>query len=153
MVTVNLGDIHAPRRAARKRSRRPSTVSMRRLVRERGALTVLNDDDDDFADVSELTAPATRSACRKGPRPCPWVSCRFHLYLDVNPRSGSIKINFPDREVWELDVSCALDVAEARGGMSLDELGRVLNLTRERARQLEHAALHKIGDVVGSDER
>lgn len=125
-------------------------MSLRRLVRERGALSIITED---FDQLDEPTLPATRSACRSGPRPCPFVSCRFHLYLDVNPKTGSIKINFPDQEPWDLDVSCALDVAEARGGMSLLELGKLLNLTRERARQLEQCALAKIGDVVGSNGR
>lgn len=44
--------------------------------------------------------------------PCPFVSCKHHLYLDVNPRTGSIKLNFPGREVDELPATCALRVAE-----------------------------------------
>jgi hypothetical protein len=68
------------------------------------------------------------------------VSCRHHLYLDVNPRTGSLKINFPHLEVGELPESCALDVAE-RGGLTLDGIGLLMNLTRERVRQMEHQAL------------
>ncbi len=135
--------------STKKRCRRPQTVSLRRLVRDRGALSIIVDE----LDAQEATLPKTRSACRSGPRPCPFVSCRFHLYLDVNEKTGSIKINFPDSEPWDLDVSCALDVAEARDGMSLVELGKLLNLTRERARQLEQCALAKIGDTVGGDGR
>ncbi|HEY1101490.1 MAG TPA: sigma factor-like helix-turn-helix DNA-binding protein [Myxococcota bacterium] len=163
MVSLNLGRrtvaSSTPAALPKKRLRRPKTVSLRRMTRERGKLPIVDDVIDVIDDVGggerldADTLPATRSACRRGPRPCPFVSCRFHLYLDVNPKTGSIKINFPDREPWDLDVSCALDVAEARGGMSLDELGKLLNLTRERARQLEQCALHKIGDVVGGDDR
>jgi DNA-directed RNA polymerase sigma subunit (sigma70/sigma32) len=65
------------------------------------------------------------------------------LYLDVNPETGSIKLNFPDKEVWELEETCALDVAE-RGGITLEEVGEILNLTRERIRQLEVTALDKM---------
>lgn len=76
-------------------------------------------------------------------RPCPWVSCKFHLYLDVNPETGSITINFPDLEPWELRDTCALDVAE-RGGTTLEEVGEIMNLTRERIRQLEVRGLIKL---------
>jgi hypothetical protein len=73
------------------------------------------------------------------------VSCKYHLYLDVNPRTGSIKLNFPDLEVWELPETCALDVAE-RGGMTLEEVGELLNLTRERIRQVESKGIEKLRD-------
>ena len=80
--------------------------------------------------------PQTRAECVGGPRPCPYVSCEAHLYLDVNDRTGSIKMNFPDLEVWELPETCALDIAD-RGGVTLEELGALMNVTRERMRQME----------------
>jgi len=83
--------------------------------------------------------PQTWGDCKSGSnsvRPCPWVSCKHHLYLDVNPETGSIKINFPDLDPWELKDTCALDVAE-RGGITLEEVGEIANLTRERVRQIE----------------
>ena len=70
------------------------------------------------------------------PRPCPFVSCSHHLYLDVNPETGAIKLNFPHLEVWEMAETCSLDVAD-RGGITLEEVGAILNLTRERIRQVE----------------
>ena len=70
------------------------------------------------------------------PRPCPWVACKHHLYLDVDGRTGTIKVNFPDLEPWELAHTCSLDVAE-RGGTTLEEVGEIMNLTRERIRQVE----------------
>ena len=48
----------------------------------------------------------TRAECVEGPRPCPYVSCKYHLYLDVQHRTGAIKLNFPDIEVEQnFDVS------------------------------------------------
>ena len=41
-----------------------------------------------------------------------FISCKHHLYLDVNPETGSIKLNFPHLEPWEMLESCSLDVAE-----------------------------------------
>lgn len=82
--------------------------------------------------------PRTRAECPTE-RPCPFTMCKFHLYLDVD-RRGEMRLTFPDKEVWEIPQTCVLDLAE-RGGMTLEEVGRVLNLTRERVRQLEARAL------------
>jgi hypothetical protein len=74
-----------------------------------------------------------------GERPCLFVSCRHHLYVDVSPKGG-LKLNFPDLEVDGLTETCALDVAD-RGGSTLEEVGALMNLTRERVRQIEQRAL------------
>lgn len=87
--------------------------------------------------------PRTRADCEDGPRPCPWVGCRHHLYLDVNPETGSIKFVFPDLEPDELEQSCALDVADD-GDHTLERVGELLNVTRERVRQVESVAEHKL---------
>ena len=94
--------------------------------------------------VRDLEMPLTRSGCSRVPRPCPHTRCKWHLYLDALP-SGSVKINFPNIEPWEMpaDRSCALDVAD-RGGETLDEVAATLNMTRERVRQIEEQALHKL---------
>ena len=80
--------------------------------------------------------PRFRGDCIRGIRPCPYVGCKHHLYLCVNEETGSIKFNHPDKEVWELEDTCALDLAD-QGGMTLDGVGQVMNLSRERIRQLE----------------
>ena len=124
-------------RKARKGLRRSKTLASRRLSREE-----VQEAESVLEELAQLR-PRRRSDCAQGPRPCPWVSCKFHLYLDVNPESGSIKLNFPDREVWEMTETCALDVAD-RGGITLEEVGEILNLTRERIRQVEVAGLEKL---------
>jgi catechol 2,3-dioxygenase-like lactoylglutathione lyase family enzyme len=99
-----------------------------------------------------IERPLTRKDCEDDPgRPCPWVSCSHHLYLDANPETGSIKLNFPHLEVWEMGETCSLDVAD-RGGITLEEVGAIITLTRERIRQVEVRALEKIernGDGLG----
>ena len=97
----------------------------------------------EYPPVDDVDRPRTRAECADAPRPCPWVACKHHLYLDINPRTGSIKINFPDLEPWELKHTCALDVAE-RGGITLEEVGEIMNLTRERIRQVEVRGLLKL---------
>lgn len=93
-------------------------------------------------DAEPRHLPATREECEHGERPCPYVSCKHHLYLDVS-RKGSIKLNFPDLEPWELPYSCALDAAEA-GGLALEQVARLMNVTRERVRQIEERALFQL---------
>lgn len=83
--------------------------------------------------------------------PCPFVSCKHHLYLEVDADTGSIKINFPDREVDQLAQTCALRVAES-GGATLEGAGELLNLTRERIRQIETRALRTARIIAESDD-
>lgn len=92
---------------------------------------------------ANVDRPKMRSDCMDMDRPCPFVSCSHHLYLDVNPLTGAIKINFPHLEVWEMPETCSLDVAD-RGGITLEEVGAILNLTRERIRQVEVRGLDNI---------
>lgn len=99
----------------------------------------------------KLQRPSRRSDCMAGPRPCMFISCRHHLYLDVNPRNGSIKLNFPNKEIWELEETCALDVAQHEN--TLEVVGRFVNLTRERVRQIENRALKKWRELVDGDPR
>lgn len=99
---------------------------------------------------SEMDRPQTRAECAEGPRPCPHVSCRHHLYLDVNPSTGTIKLNFPDLEVWELAISCALDVADM-GGTAIELVSELMNVTRERIRQIEMQALSRLASVADTN--
>jgi hypothetical protein len=63
--------------------------------------------------------------------------------LDVSAKTGAIKLNFPDLEVWEMTETCALDIAD-KGGTTLEEVGAIMNLTRERIRQVEVKGLAKL---------
>ncbi len=118
---------------------RSKTIAGKRLTREERRLAQL------IVYPGDVDRPQTRSECQSMQRPCPFVSCAHHLYLDVNPESGAIKLNFPHLEVWEMKETCALDVAD-RGGITLEEVGEILNLTRERIRQVEVRGLGKMKD-------
>jgi len=142
------GDLPELSRKVRRRRRtrpRSKTIAMKRLTREELRLGALM-----YPPVDE-PRPGSREECRQDVRPCPWVACKHHLYLDVNPETGSIKINFPDLEPWELKETCALDVAE-RGGITLEEVGEIMNLTRERIRQVEVRGLLKLKMASPSPE-
>jgi hypothetical protein len=125
------------RRRRRRTRPRSKTIAMKRLTREELRVGAL------MYPPVDIPRPTTRAECREEMRPCPWVACKHHLYLDINPETGSIKINFPDLEPWELQHTCALDVAE-RGGITLEEVGEIMNLTRERIRQVEVRGLLKL---------
>jgi hypothetical protein len=121
---------------------KPQTVAPKRLTRTELVVR----DRDDYPDDAER--PLTRADCQAAARPCPWVSCVHHLYLDVNPVSGAIKLNFPHLEPHEMAETCSLDVAD-RGGITLEEVGAILNLTRERIRQQQEKALASIKNQSG----
>src|SRR5690606_3307092 len=125
------------RRSRRKRDVRARTISVKRMTKRELEIGRLLFPEDNY------WKPRKRAECVDGPRPCPFVSCEYHLFVDVSPRAGAIKLNFPDLEVWELTVSCALDVADG-GGTTLEDVGAIMNLTRERIRQVEVKALAKL---------
>ena len=126
------------------RRARAKTIAMKRLTKEELRIGAL------LYPERSYWRPKSRGECANVARPCPYVSCKYHLYIDVNPATGSIKINFPDLEVWELQHSCALDVAQT-GGITLEEVGEILNLTRERIRQVEVRGLLKLKEEGGEE--
>jgi hypothetical protein len=94
----------------------------------------------------DVERPKTRGDCFGGERPCPFVSCRYHTYLDVT-EAGSLVINHPDVDPAELKASCSLDLAD-RGPIRLEDVGQVLNVTRERVRQMETAAMQNLAVAI-----
>jgi len=126
------------RRSRRKRAIRARTISVKRMTKRELELGRLL-----YPETDDVERPRTRADCVGGARPCPFVSCKHHLYLDVSARTGAIKLNFPDLEVWEMSETCALDIAD-RGGTTLEEVGAIMNLTRERIRQVEVKGLAKM---------
>lgn len=125
------------RSTRRKRPVRARTIPIKKMTKEQIRIGKLLYPETDHG------RPKTRAECAGGERPCPFVSCKYHLYLDVNPETGSIKLNFPDIEIWEMAETCALDIAE-RGGVTLEEVGEIMNLTRERIRQLEMSGISRM---------
>ena len=111
-------------------------------------------------------APRTRADCRGGIRPCPWIGCEHHLLVSVTERGLPVvagrtysTTGGPGRVDWEaveaqvMDAlenaeatgraTCAADVADL-GGQTLDQVGKVLGVTRERVRQIEGVAMRKV---------
>ena len=141
-----------PAVSRRSRSRTHSRKEIARALRRERELGVVDEELNGLIQEIESIRPRSRADCANGPRPCMFISCKHHLYLDINPSTGSIKLNFPEREVWELTETCALDIAD-RGGITLEEVGEVMNLTRERIRQLETRGLKKLNSMHDLGQR
>lgn len=125
-------------------------------------LRFLYDDNDDHGDVDELPRPRTRADCLEGPRPCPWVSCRYHLLTEVSAESGSLVLNLtapgtrghagrppvaPGRKASAAEVDRWVDAAVEQ----LDRMPETCAL--DVAEQGEHT-LESVGRCMGvSDEQ
>lgn len=132
-------------RSRRKRKVRKKTEALRRISKTQLEVARI-----ELATESRLFGPLpprprTRGECELVKRPCPWVGCRYNLYLDVRPTG--ITFNFPDLEPFELEPSCALDVAE-RGQHRLEVVAEFMNLTRERIRQVEVKAKARLASPL-----
>lgn len=95
--------------------------------------------------MSDGWRPRTRADCAQVPRPCPYVSCRYNLYLDVS-EGGGLKLRHPTLAPDEIPPteSCALDVADTTDGLECSEIGQILGCTKERVRQIYNGALTKL---------
>lgn len=113
--------------------------------------------EDQYAEEHVSQLP-DRSECRGGYRPCPMVSCRYHLLLHVTEygaltrpyaRTLSVAkssvatverwIDAAARYVEVMPETCALDMAD-RGESSMVVIGEILGITRERVRQVAESA-------------
>lgn len=105
--------------------------------------------------------PATREECRGGVRPCPLVSCRYHLLLDV-AEDGRLFVTRDMAEhdgdsiveaLREMPETCALDVAE-QGGVDRETAGEMLGVGADMVKLSTMRAMAKIrASGVDFDER
>lgn len=82
--------------------------------------------------------------------PCPFVSCKWNLTLDIDEYNGSILVNRPDKE--NLEKTCVLQEinnhestqAELGFCFSQKELSEVFGVTRARIDQIIEKGLDKM---------
>lgn len=145
-----------PRQAAQRRQRRaerPLSIAPGKKLTRVEKFDRAADEWGLIADGVDQRRPERFSECKRGP--CPFVSCRFHLYLDVNEQTGAIKINFPGKEPWELKQTCARRVGRrvllTGQESSVAKVAKLLNVTDERVRQIEGKAIVRL-KVLLNDE-
>ena len=117
-----------------------------------------------------ISRPTTRGECRSGPRPCPWIGCRYHLLIDVSS-TGALQLNGPRHggrpallpssagsevaRVWTDDAlellevmphTCALDVAEL--GLGVVEVGGGVRQPIELVARALHVSERAARDAV-----
>jgi hypothetical protein len=87
----------------------------------------------------ETTMPSTWGECQERDDPfCPFVGCKFHLYLYIDQASGAVIVNFPGKEPWELEQTCALKVVQDNpNGMELEAIAALMNVTDAVVQRME----------------
>ena len=91
-------------------------------------------------EAAQHLRPKARGDCVKGPRPCPWYSCWFHLGLDVDAKTGRAQLRIAPDDLFTVAHTCSLDLAD-KGDVTLEFIGRLLGVTKERIRQVESLGL------------
>jgi hypothetical protein len=116
---------------------------------------------DEAETIEHTERPRTWGECLEralgtASRPCGYLRCKHNLLVDVDGRTGSYKVTWPHLATGSYgdeygaypQHTCALRVAQ-QGGLTLDEIGQVMNLTRERVRQIETKALYALRGLAG----
>lgn len=91
-------------------SRAPQAAPPRRTPLVADALCF----DPELAQLEQLVdvfRPARRRDCEAAPRPCPWVSCRYHLFREREDEFGALVESELPIDAW--GDTCTLDVAAA----------------------------------------
>ena len=81
-----------------------------------------------------ICRPRKRSQCVNGVRPCPWVSCRYHMIWMAN-RVDYLSDEQVMDKILNMPETCVLDVAD-KSGLTLRELAAILGVSRSRVCQL-----------------
>lgn len=101
--------------------------------------------------AKELKRPCVRADCADVPRPCPFVSCFWNTYLDLQ-EDGALVVNWAQCEPEEMEPwgSCVLDIADD-GGISDENLMIVLGLTAKEVSSIYEIAMRKLRHYAVAD--
>jgi hypothetical protein len=105
------------------------------------------------------TVPKTRGECRDAVRPCPRITCRYHLANDDNGTAG-IRLNpgmvalIADQLENDLPPTfdtCALDVAD-RGESTVYEISELMSIWHSNVEPAIQSGAEKIRDSADGQE-
>jgi hypothetical protein len=88
------------------------------------------------AHIEDPTHPYKKHA------PCPFVSCEFHLHVDVH-RTGDEVGMIEVFDTIDIAHTCALDIAD-EGGLRRKEIAPVLGVTEDRTLAMEKEFLGRM---------
>lgn len=141
-----------PETAEKESFRKTVTITLKDL--RKGKLRIVDGTTGDESTAKNLHEDSRLCEGHQGP--CPLVTCRHNIFLDVKG-SGGLQMNFPYQTVEDLapdQDTCVLAIArKTRKGLTLEEVGELLNVTRERIRQIEVKAIKKLMKSSGLDLR
>lgn len=101
--------------------------------------------------------PETRGECQGGARPCPMVSCRHHLLLDV-ASDGRLRMtqDFDEADgssiveaLSSMADTCALDVAD-KGGAHAEDVASILGVDPIEIEAVQAEAIGKLSEEWSS---
>lgn len=95
--------------------------------------------------------PKTRADCPPANEPCPYLNCRYHLWVDVT-RKGEVR---ESRVFGDLEHTCALNEVDKVGSdkSTLETVSQAMHCSRQRIDQLVQEALKKARRQVSPDWR
>lgn len=85
-------------------------------------------------------------------RPCPFVSCPYHLHVDV-ARDGVLTVLSTEEMPLDIAHTCALDVIDEHpDGVSREEIAVILRVSEERTRVAERRLERRVREHGGLNE-
>jgi len=102
--------------------------------------------------MTEHWRPRRRADCAEVPRPCPFVGCRYNLFLDVRSDGRLVRLRGKHGPLAvDPARSCALDLAEA-GPRSVTEIAEQLGVTKARISQIIDRASGRLRVLYDYDD-
>jgi len=107
--------------------------------------------------------PKTRAGCQEGPRPCPWVSCRYSLFFEQEPGKRRLQV-LAQADVLDLEKlyegwleqffdgrpTCALDLADSGPEDNLETIGATMCMSKDETRMTLVCAKANLANRVRS---
>ncbi len=112
-----------------------------------------------YLHIAEQSRPKTRGDCVNGVRPCPYVTCKYHLahISDYNMASG-IRFRFaghPDdaaEKVVKMGWSCSLDFADMVKANDVPEVAEAMGIPYKTIEPAYRSAIRKLRESKSAQD-